>query len=220
MSRRDGSFQQRDSRQIAQWVIQPWPRVRRDLMLNRSWVALSFALIVAWFLVSAGLYLLAENVSYADALYFTGINVTTVGFGDIHPVTGWGKVLSVANRLVGLILFALLTATIFSALQSDHAPPSRDTDSQPELQAGVAGRAAGAIFEGVSCYDTEQRLAIAMHFDAISADVSSLRRASVAIENQSGEIARRLAELERWLIMARLYFAIPAPAQSSSRERI
>lgn len=62
------------------------------------------------FFVSAGLFYVAEYSSnpkvsnFGDAFYFTVVALTTVGFGDIIPVTGAGKAVTVLCILSGIVL--------------------------------------------------------------------------------------------------------------------
>jgi hypothetical protein len=46
-----------------------------------------------------------ERLSPLDSLYFTIVTITTVGFGDIHPVTPLGKLLVIGVILVGVSCF-------------------------------------------------------------------------------------------------------------------
>lgn len=45
---------------------------------------------------------------FINRLYFSIITLTSVGFGDLHPVTFWGKVLAGIQGLVGMVLVVLL----------------------------------------------------------------------------------------------------------------
>jgi len=75
------------------------------------------AALLAWILISAFLIALFENWTYLHAAYFTVINVTTVGFGDIVPATHRGKILAGLNSFAGLIAFGVLITVITTALQ-------------------------------------------------------------------------------------------------------
>ena len=47
-----------------------------------------------------------------DAVYYVIITATTVGYGDITPITGLGKLLAMILGILGLFLFSLITATV------------------------------------------------------------------------------------------------------------
>lgn len=53
--------------------------------------------------------------SLFDGLYWSFITITTVGFGDITPVTGIGKVISFAIVILGITLISFATSIIVSA---------------------------------------------------------------------------------------------------------
>ena len=54
--------------------------------------------------------------SIFDVLYFAMVTITTVGYGDITPVTDAGKVLTVLLFSIGVVLIGLMTGTIASIL--------------------------------------------------------------------------------------------------------
>jgi voltage-gated potassium channel len=62
------------------------------------------------FFISSGLFFHVENPmnpdveTYGDAFYFTVVALTTVGFGDITPITEAGKWVTVLMILSGIIL--------------------------------------------------------------------------------------------------------------------
>ena len=57
-----------------------------------------------------------ENLPLADALYFTFITAMTVGYGDIAPTTGMGRIVSLLVAADGLIIFGLIVAVSNRAL--------------------------------------------------------------------------------------------------------
>jgi len=50
-------------------------------------------------------FMAAENLSLADAFYFTIVTVATVGYGDIHPGTQAGKILAIVLIIMGVGTF-------------------------------------------------------------------------------------------------------------------
>lgn len=62
-------------------------------------------------LISSGLIWTVENSANPgqfdnifDTIYFVIVTITTVGYGDITPISGWGKFLTVATILSGIAL--------------------------------------------------------------------------------------------------------------------
>ncbi|HON79843.1 MAG TPA: potassium channel family protein, partial [Spirochaetota bacterium] len=50
-------------------------------------------------------FVLVEDHSVLDAIYFSVVTIATVGYGDIHPVTPAGKVLALFIIIVGVGAF-------------------------------------------------------------------------------------------------------------------
>ncbi len=50
--------------------------------------------------------------TYLDAVYWAAITLTTVGYGDIYPVTEIGKLIAILSSFLGIIVFALPTGII------------------------------------------------------------------------------------------------------------
>ena len=92
----------------------------RSLLTHRGlhFVLLSVLAIV---LVGAALEFGFENHargsnihSYADALWWAIVTITTVGYGDTYPVTAAGRGVAVVLMLTGIGLVGVLSATIAS----------------------------------------------------------------------------------------------------------
>jgi voltage-gated potassium channel len=56
-------------------------------------------------------FVAVEGFSIIDAFYFSVVTITTVGFGDLHPVSGAGKVLAVMLILMGVGTFTGMVAS-------------------------------------------------------------------------------------------------------------
>lgn len=105
---------------VLHFAIQPLPSVVRDTFQNRLWIG-GFVLFVVAFVVASTLLIhrleSGQSLDWLSSFYFTVINVTTVGFGDIVPKSGWGKLLAIINSVVGVLSFGFLVAVIAAALQ-------------------------------------------------------------------------------------------------------
>lgn len=75
--------------------------------------------------------------SFPSALYFTVINVTTVGFGDIRPTSAGGMMLAAANSVFGVVLFGLLVAVLSAAMQ----PQNTEVRRRPAASTGPVATA-------------------------------------------------------------------------------
>ncbi len=54
------------------------------------------------------------NNSYFDAFYWSVISLTTVGYGDIYPLTNLGKIIAMISSFIGIAIIALPTGVIAS----------------------------------------------------------------------------------------------------------
>jgi hypothetical protein len=68
-----------------------------------------------------------EGVKLGDAVYFAFITGLSIGYGDIAPKTGLGRVVSVAIGLVGMLFVGLTVAVATRALR-DTVEHSRKTN--------------------------------------------------------------------------------------------
>jgi voltage-gated potassium channel len=93
-------------------------REGREVIRRR---AASFALTLAaltW-LTSAAAFTVVEDVgegkqidSFGDALWWSTTTITTVGYGDIFPVTAVGRMIAAVTMIVGISAFAVVTAKV------------------------------------------------------------------------------------------------------------
>ena len=57
-----------------------------------------------------------------DSVWWAVISLTSVGYGDVYPVTATGRMLTVAMVLTGMGIVAVPTALLASALSRVQSP--------------------------------------------------------------------------------------------------
>ena len=100
----------------------------RKLLKNHA-ASLAFGLAGFTLISSSVAFTLAEDVgesgrvhSFFDALWWSACTITTVGYGDIYPVTSAGRLIAVITMVVGVSTLAVVTARIAQFLiASDHS---------------------------------------------------------------------------------------------------
>ncbi|HJJ35949.1 MAG TPA: potassium channel family protein, partial [Methanocorpusculum sp.] len=82
---------------------------------------ISASIFVLLFIIfAAAIMLFVEpqtfNESFLNALYWSVITCTTVGYGDIHPVSAIGKVLTMLGSFVSVIIISLPVSVITAGI--------------------------------------------------------------------------------------------------------
>lgn len=113
----------------------------REVLKYQEKTRLVYALAVfllVLFLCSFIFYL-AENgvnpqvISYEDSVWFVLQTITTVGYGDIIPVTGVGRVMGVISMLSALVLTSIVTSVAtFSLIEKFRKSTDKLTEQTKE----------------------------------------------------------------------------------------
>ena len=98
--------------------------------------ALGMVIIAATIVTSVESGERSSITSFPDALWWSWVTVTTVGYGDMFPVTLTGRVIATMLMLVGIGLFGGLTANLASLLLKSDQPKAPVVD---ELAREVRG---------------------------------------------------------------------------------
>jgi hypothetical protein len=125
--------------------------VRAIWTLRRDRQFASLALLASVAIISGtGFYSLVEGLRLTDALYFSVVTLTTVGYGDFAPQTDAGKLFTAVYALVGIgILLAFVTTLAGKMSQTSPLRPFtrgarggdvavREGDSSPPSSAAFA----------------------------------------------------------------------------------
>jgi voltage-gated potassium channel Kch len=97
-------------------------RLAQNTLLFTLVIALVLVFTISWLVLIAEQSAPNSNIkTYHDAVWWAFVTITTVGYGDFYPVTGWGQSLAVILMFFGLGIIGVLSsylATTFISLQS------------------------------------------------------------------------------------------------------
>ena len=108
----------------------------RVITANLIYCAISIYLLIG--IMWAGIYVVLETLSpgsfggtsgQSDLLYFSFVTLTTVGFGDVAPLSILSRRLAVFEAAMGSIYMAVIVAMIVGRYMSLQAVP--DADDEP-----------------------------------------------------------------------------------------
>jgi voltage-gated potassium channel len=98
----------------------------KSLLRKRAWSTALTIAGITW-ITSSVAFTLAEDVgenrrvgSFFDALWWSASTISTVGYGDVYPITTAGRVIAVFTMIIGISTFALVTAKIAQVLMSEN----------------------------------------------------------------------------------------------------
>ena len=79
---------------------------------------ITFATVMLALVVGLGTvgYMILEKWDFLDSLYMTVITISTVGFGEVNPVSDPGRVLTMAILVSGLGVLGYLVGTLTQTL--------------------------------------------------------------------------------------------------------
>jgi voltage-gated potassium channel len=98
-----------------------------------EFIFLGYMLLGVTFTLGSIFYLLEFGIneslgSYLDAIYWALVTISTVGYGDISPVTDLGKVVSMFGIIFGIAMISFVTSVMVSAF-SQRFDELRNQDS-------------------------------------------------------------------------------------------
>lgn len=98
-----------------------------------EFIFLGYMLLGVTFTFGSIFYLLEFGIneslhSYLDAIYWALVTISTVGYGDISPVTETGKIISMFGIIFGIAMISFVTSVMVSAF-SERFDELRNQDS-------------------------------------------------------------------------------------------
>ena len=76
----------------------------------------------------------SDITSYGRALWWAVVTITTVGYGDLTPVTTTGRLIATAMMIAGIALLGTVTATLASWFVQEIASEEQATESATKAQ--------------------------------------------------------------------------------------
>lgn len=103
--------------------------IQKVIHEQRAPLAAVGTLAIAYILISA---LVIFNVepdtfnTFFDAVYWATISLTTMGYGDIYPVTTAVRIVTMLSSFVGIAIVALPSGIITAGYMSEIDKPTQD----------------------------------------------------------------------------------------------
>ena len=111
------------------------PRLRRALLIMREELILFLGVaLILIFLAAVGIYYFERDsqpeqfASVFHSLWWAFVTLTTVGYGDMYPITAGGRIFTVLILLVGLGLVAAPAGLFASALAQARKEEQEEAD--------------------------------------------------------------------------------------------
>jgi len=87
-------------------------------MKNKSKLVISIGLLLIVITIGVLGYMLLSNDNFIDSLYMTIITMTTVGFGEIHPLTNNEKLFTIFLILISIMVYGYTVTALTEYLAS------------------------------------------------------------------------------------------------------
>jgi voltage-gated potassium channel len=115
--------------------LERFAKHRGLVALFLAWLGVAFISAAAFYFAEASSN--PEIHSPIDAIWWAIVTLTTVGYGDLFPVTPEGRLAGSALMIVGITLWAAITGTITSLLISSSAADASVPEKIRQLKALV-----------------------------------------------------------------------------------
>lgn len=90
----------------------------KHLFRQRRFRGLLVALLFISFLIGAGVMLLEKDAPGSlittpfDSVWWVVTTLTSIGYGDVVPITFWGRMLGIILQVMGAVMFSIIVAMI------------------------------------------------------------------------------------------------------------
>lgn len=125
--------------------------VRGFVLIKDEMILFFVVIIVLLYLTACGIYYFEHNEqpevfqSIFHSLWWAVATITTVGYGDVYPVTAGGKFFTAIVLMIGLSVVAIPAGLLASALPLAKTEIERETADNPSNPSGVVDGSLGGL---------------------------------------------------------------------------
>lgn len=94
----------------------PYINLNTELYLQLKPLRLPLILTVLLIMIGSLGYMAIDNFSLMDAIYQTGITFTTVGYGEIAPISNMGRIFTITLIIVGFGVFSFSVGILIEVI--------------------------------------------------------------------------------------------------------
>ena len=99
-------------------------RIILNIITSASFITLSFIGTVVVTSFAGLIYYIESGINpkietFLDALWWSYSTTTTIGYGDVVPITDTGKIIGIFLMLIGVAIFSIYTALFARAILDD-----------------------------------------------------------------------------------------------------
>lgn len=155
----------------------------REVIKYQEQTRLVYALalfLLVLFICSFIFYGVEHNVNpevstYEDSLWFVLQTITTVGYGDIIPVTGIGRVMGVISMISALALTSIITSVATFSLIEKFRKGTEELASRTKEKVDVLEKKMDKIDEDFNKFSTENILELKNDMNDLKNDLSEIK---------------------------------------------
>ncbi|MEN8147235.1 MAG: NAD-binding protein [Campylobacterota bacterium] len=98
----------------------PDPSILPDFYTNLHAFRLPIIFTVVTMLIGTMGYIVIDDFSLMDAIYQTGVTFTTVGFGEIAPISNAGRIFTITLIIMGFAVFSMAVGIMVTEINRGH----------------------------------------------------------------------------------------------------
>lgn len=115
-------------------------------LVGEELVVFGFVALIVLYVCAAGIYYFEHDAqpkafaSVFHAMWWAAVTLTTVGYGDVYPITAGGRIFTVFVLIIALGVVALPTGLIASALNRVREEERRQREEEKRKEQAAAAR--------------------------------------------------------------------------------